>query len=119
MQPEEQDLSSIYVCDEEFEAEICGVIFRWRELSGTEISRIMGSDPEKMDSSTYIRKLIRLAVTQPTNLDVDQLKSKVLVMLVQEIEKTLGLNEVVQKNSNMRSDTIPPTMPSPMSSENE
>jgi len=115
----EQDLSSIYVCDEEFEAEICGVTFKWRELSGTELSKIMGDNPENMDSSAYIRKLIRLAVNEPKNLNIDKLKSKALVMLVQEIEKTLGLNEVVQKNSSVRLEENPPTMPLPTNLENE
>ena len=118
--PEEQDLSSIYVCDEEFEIEINGVVFKWKELSGTEISRIMGSEinPEKIDSSVYIKKLIRLAVFEPRNIDVDKLKPKVLVLLVQEIENSLGLSEVMQKNLNSKSEEIPPTTLLPTNSEN-
>jgi len=117
----QQDLSSIYVCDELYSIKINEILFKWREISGTEIVKAMGKgvDPNEVDKAAYIRRIIQLALVEPKNLNIDKLKPKVLVQLVGEIEDSLGLSEVVQKNLSKRSLESPASTPSPTSLESE
>lgn len=100
-----QDLSSIYVSDEVYETEIGGILFKWKELTGVEVTEALGhvTSEAEFDKIGYLKRLIKLAVIEPEELEVERLKAHVLTMLAAKIEASLGLNEVVQKNSNPKS----------------
>jgi hypothetical protein len=104
---EEHPKDSIYITDDTFESTINGVTFVWREVSGTEVVRLMGNvNDTDIDKIAYIKKLIKLCIVEPVDLDIDKLKSQVLGQLMATIEDSLGLSQVMQKNWKKRSDVI-------------
>jgi len=130
-----QDYSNIYVDDKLFEKVINGVTFKWRELSGEEIIEItsdaagiildqVSKDPTKvdlskikMDQKTYARGLIDAALVEPKDIDVARLKPSVYAELIIEMEDSMHLTEVMQKNLGKKSTDTTDSTPSPQHSE--
>ena len=101
---QEHPVQSIYVTDDEFESTICGVHFRWREISGVEVIKLMAlQNQNDFDSSRYIKQLIKLCLIEPADLNIDKMKTAALGQLMSEIEESLGLSQVMQKNWKTRS----------------
>ena len=97
----QQDLSGIYVSDDLFEQEICGTLFKWKEIPGMDVIKASGTAEtvEDLDKADYATRLINMTVVEPKNLVVSRLKPIALTQLIRAIEGSLGLNEVVRKNS--------------------
>lgn len=100
----ENDIENLYVSDEPKTFEIKGVTITFKELSGiefTELTDEMGIDPTKPDelsSKDYMFKLIDKCVIEP-ELDVERLKTDVLVKIMNEIQGDISLDSDMENLS--------------------
>lgn len=87
----EEDVENLYVSEDPLELEIEGVTVKYKELSGiqfAEISEELGvdpNDPQSTPTKKYFKILVDRCVIEP-ELDIERLKTGVLVELMTEIQ---------------------------------
>jgi len=98
---EVNNVENLYVSDEPVEFEVKGVKIKYKELSGLEFTSISDelnidpSNPEELSSRKYMKKIIEKCVIEP-KLDVEKLKTDVLLKIVEEVQGGLNIESELE-----------------------
>lgn len=100
-EPQAEGLGALYISEKPIECKIMGVVFKLKDISGEEFLELSkdckGPDGKTVDDTKYMHKLIDATVLSP-KIDVSKLNMKAYTLIGDEIQKALGLSELVSKN---------------------